>query len=299
MDTDKIRLSDAQVARFRDDGFLVVERLIDPALAARAAARFEPLFRGEYETGIVPDDAAWGEGMGGAAHNRQLSNAWKSDRTIASVALREEIGLWCAQLGGWPGARTHQHDLVWKVPGSREVKMHQDCPYNSWVVPQEFVACWIALTDTSADAGTICYARGSHKWGEFVDMGAEWYGVGDYQGAMRAAAKQAGVEAPEVVPVEVPAGGGAFHSGWTFHGSPANRNAGADRRALATHCCSSQAHFHPERRAHGMGSVFCRYQKFGDDTMEESFFPILWTEDGGRSAFLDDYIRQGSAAGAA
>ena len=29
--------------------------------------------------------------------------------------------------------------------------------------------------------------------------------------------------------------------------------------------------------------------------MDESFFPILWTADGRRTAFLDDYMRQGSA----
>jgi hypothetical protein len=30
--------------------------------------------------------------------------------------------------------------------------------------------------------------------------------------------------------------------------------------------------------------------------MEESFFPILWREDGYRSAFLADYLKRGSTA---
>jgi hypothetical protein len=29
--------------------------------------------------------------------------------------------------------------------------------------------------------------------------------------------------------------------------------------------------------------------------MDESFFPILWTRDGYRTAWLDDYMRGGSA----
>jgi len=33
--------------------------------------------------------------------------------------------------------------------------------------------------------------------------------------------------------------------------------------------------------------------------MDESFFPILWTEAGYRTAFLNDYMRCGSAAAAA
>jgi len=30
--------------------------------------------------------------------------------------------------------------------------------------------------------------------------------------------------------------------------------------------------------------------------MEESFFPILWREDGYRSPFLAEYLKRGSAA---
>ncbi len=293
-----MRLSGEQIARFHEDGFLIVDRLIAPEDAARAATRFEGLFEGEFETGLIPDDVNWGEGVNASRLNRQLSNAWKSDYTIASIALREEIGLWCAQLGGWPGARVHQHDLVWKLPGSLTVKMHQDCPYNLWVTPLEFVACWIALGGTSAAAGTIQYVRGSHRWDHFPAEGATFYGVEDYDVDMRAAAARAGVE-PEVVPVEVPAGGGAFHSGWMWHGSDVGRDATRDRRALATHCCSSEARFASENLTSGMGAVFSRYKRFGDDRMDESFFPILWTEDGRRSPFLDDYMSQGSAHKAA
>jgi hypothetical protein len=32
--------------------------------------------------------------------------------------------------------------------------------------------------------------------------------------------------------------------------------------------------------------------------MDEGFFPILWTQAGHRSTFLDDYLRRGSAAAA-
>ena len=45
-----------QIERFRRDGFLIVDRLIRPEAAARLASRFEPLFRGEFETGLYPDE---------------------------------------------------------------------------------------------------------------------------------------------------------------------------------------------------------------------------------------------------
>ena len=31
-----------------------------------------------------------------------------------------------------------------------------------------------------------------------------------------------------------------------------------------------------------------RYKRIGSDEMDESFFPVLWREDGYRTPFLDD-----------
>ncbi len=57
-----IDLDDTQIAQFRADGYLIVEHIIDPGLAEMAAARFAPLFRGEFETGVLPDEVNWQEG---------------------------------------------------------------------------------------------------------------------------------------------------------------------------------------------------------------------------------------------
>jgi ectoine hydroxylase-related dioxygenase (phytanoyl-CoA dioxygenase family) len=112
----------------------------------------------------------------------------------------------------------------------------------------------------------------------------EFHGPEDPHAELRLAAAAHGVE-PELVPVEVPAGGGAFHSGWTWHGSGVNGSP-APRRSLVAHCMSSEARFHPETT----GYLYSRYKRFGDDTMDESFFPITWRQDGYRSPFLTDYL---------
>ena len=51
---------------------------------------------------------------------------------------------------------------------------------------------------------------------------------------------------------------------------------------------SSEARFDPDTT----GYLYSRYKRFGDDTMDESFFPITWREDGYRSPFLDDYLAE-------
>jgi hypothetical protein len=47
-------LSKAQADRFDSDGFLMVDRIVDEDAVDRAVARYEPLFRGEFETGVRP-----------------------------------------------------------------------------------------------------------------------------------------------------------------------------------------------------------------------------------------------------
>jgi ectoine hydroxylase-related dioxygenase (phytanoyl-CoA dioxygenase family) len=276
-----IDFSDAQIGQFHDDGFLVVERLIDADTVARAAARFAPLFRGEFETGLDPDEWNWREGRDAADLTRQICNGWKSDRTVAGVVLDADVGRLCATLGGWPGARIGQDNLLWKPPGAKPLGFHQDDSYLAWVVPPNYVTCWIALDATSAGGGTLEYARGSHEWGVRPPVG-EFHAPDDYRAPLIDAAERAGVT-PEIVPVEVPAGGAAFHAGGTWHGSDVNRGR-APRRALVAHCISSAARFHPTE----ISPIYSRYKRPGDDTMDESFFPILWTEDGYRTPFLDD-----------
>ncbi len=280
-----VELTEAQVARFHEDGFLVLDRLLDPETAARVAARFEGLFRGEFETGIMPDEWNWREGRDPPDVTRQICNGWKSDRAVARVVLDAAVGRLCAQLAGWPGARIAQDNVLWKPPGAKPLGFHQDDSYIAWVVPPHYVTCWIALDATTAASGTLEYARGSHRW-PLAPPIRQFHAPDDYCEALDRAATEAG-EVPEIVPVEVPAGGGALHDGRTWHGSDRNRGE-TPRRAVVAHCVSSAARFHPRETS----PIYSRYKRAGDAAMDESFFPVLWTRDGGRSAFLEAFLAE-------
>jgi hypothetical protein len=247
------------------------------------------MFRGEFETGLYPDEWNWREGRDRPDLTRQICNGWKSDYTVAGLVLRAEVGRLCAQLAGWPGARLAQDNVIWKPPGARPLGFHQDDSYNGWIDPPHMLTCWIALDDTSAAGGTIEYVRGSHRWPVSPPI-RQFHAPEDYRKELREAAAQVGLS-PELVPVEVPAGGCAFHDGGTWHGSDSNR-ADKPRRSAVAHCMSSAAKFHPTKVSY----IYNRYKRVDDTAMDESFFPILWTQDGRRTAFLDDYMRRGSAA---
>ena len=98
-------LTKEQIDQFNNDGFLVVDNLVDEKTIAQLHTRFDRLFQGEFETGIRPDEVNWQEHDSDPELTRQICNAWKSDRCVAATVLREDLGQALAQLGEWPGTR--------------------------------------------------------------------------------------------------------------------------------------------------------------------------------------------------
>ena len=268
-------------ATFHAGGFVTVESVIDAGLIEPLKERFERLFRGDFETGTAPDEVNWQEGRSDPALARQICNGWKADRLIAAVVLDAGLGEAVAGLAGWPGARIVQDNVIWKPPGARSLGFHRDNAYLSWYTPTEMFSCWIALDDTTAAGGTMELARGSHRWPTGSDTMGEFHAPEDYRATVRAAASAAGVEL-DIAAVEVAAGGGSFHHGWTWHGSGPNRS-GHHRRSLVLHCASSEARFDRAGFGEGNGPIYSRYARLTDDEMDENHFPILWRSDGYRT----------------
>jgi len=271
--------------RFHADGFAVVDRLVGDGVVAALRERFDRLFRGDFETGVPPDEVNWQQGTGDPTLTRQLCNGWKADRLVAAVVLDPALGEALARLAGWPGARIIQDNVLWKPPGARSVGFHRDNAYLPWYRPQEMATCWIALDDTTAAGGTVEFARGSHRWATGAEPPMEFHAPDDHRAPMEQAAAAEGLE-PDVVPAEVLAGGGSFHHGWTWHGSGANRS-DAHRRTLVLHCASSEARFHRPGFGEGNGPIYSRYAHPDDDAMDEVHFPVLWRNDGYRTPDID------------
>ena len=73
------------------------------------------------------------------------------------------------------------------------------------------------------------------------------------------------------MPIEVPAGGAAFHDGWTFHGSPPNERADAERRSIISHMVSTETDVEATAPPH---PVYSRYRRPGERELDEAFFPV-------------------------
>jgi ectoine hydroxylase-related dioxygenase (phytanoyl-CoA dioxygenase family) len=282
-------VTEDQIAKFRQDGLLIVDEIIDPATIAPLHEAYEQLFRGEFETGITPDEVNWQEGKSDPTLTRQICNGWKGNRTVASVVLREDFGRAIARMGGWPGVRIMVDNVLWKPPSTRPLGYHQDSAYLAWYTPSDLLSLWIALDDTTAEGGTLEFVRGSHKWNHSKPEG-EFHGPQEYQKYMRLAAQREGVE-PDIVPVVVKKGGGSFHHGWTWHGS-GNNNSTRPRRSLVLHAMRSDTRYVPAHLGEGVGRIYSRYKRLGDNEIDENYFPVLWREDGYRTPGIERFLQR-------
>ncbi|MGH7897962.1 MAG: phytanoyl-CoA dioxygenase family protein [Candidatus Binatia bacterium] len=270
-----------QVEAFRRDGFLIVEQgLATESALERLRESYLPLFDGEYETGIRPDEVNWVPGRDPEDRTRQLCNAWKSDTVVAAQVLSERIGRLAAQLMGYSGVRILQDNVLWKPPGTKAIGFHQDSSYADYLVPPETVTFWMSLQDTEADAGPLEFVRGSHRWPKSPPQRTQFHAPDDWLAGPRAAAPEG--EELEVIPVVVKAGGGSFHHGLTWHGSAPNRSGSVARMALVSHLIAVEARFHETN----VDVTYSRYRRRGDLSLDESFFPVVWTESGYRTPWL-------------
>lgn len=287
-------LTDADRATFARDGFLVVENALETAAIERLRAVFPRIFKGDFDTGVFPDEWHWREGVSLPDVTRHMANVWKSDLAIANLALSSDLGRMAAGMTGWPGVKLGQDTIWWKPPGTKAGTFHQDTAFLAFLNPARMLTCWFTLDDTRHGAGTIEYVRGSHKW-PIAEIPDDFLSPEDYQQPMRHAAEAAGVSDPDIVPIEAPAGSCVIHAGEIWHGSGVNRSSQDMRRSVGVHMIPENAVFTDR---HG-GYIYRRYQHTGSNRLDESFFPILFSKSGKRTDWIAHYCETGRRQSAA
>jgi len=276
-----------QIAQFQSQGYLVLENLLTPAQVAELSDRFDPLFNTQFETGIYPDEWYGRPGLSQPNATRQMTGMWRCDRTVANYALSGEIARLNATLMGWEGGR-YGLDACWiKPPDAPEVTFHRNNTYASVIDPPSMITCWIALSDCTQAAGTLEIVPGSHRWQCSDQVRFLHAPKDDYRVPLFNAAQEAGVSDPAIMPVELPPGSAVFLHGDLWHGSGRNYSETQTRRSFAVSTLPSDAKFQP--LGVGTGFVFNRYRSVGSLAIHESYFPILWSVEGDRTPFLEQY----------
>lgn len=275
----------AQRGSFARDGFVPQEGVLDPEECVALHGEFDRLFRGDFDTGVYPDEWHWREGISRPGAFREIVNAWKASDAVAAVALDAAIGRRCAELMGWRGARLAQDDVLWKPPGASGVAFHTDGAYISaqfLPVADNSVTVWIALDDADEETGVVEYAAGSHAWPAAAATRASFHdGAGD--APVVAAARAARVEDVAYERRRVARGSAVFHHQDVWHGSGENATPDRPRRALGLHYIRDDATL---RRAPPPDYIYGRYD-LGDGVVRDRFFPRVYSADGAPTPAAD------------
>lgn len=240
------------------------------------------LFRGEFDTGVYPDEWHYREGISLDNVTREICNAWKSSSCIASIVLNEDIGQIVSELMNWDSVRLAQDDVIWKTPleddnsnngdhstcsinkGINTVGFHQDSAYiSTQFLPQEnnSVTVWFALDNIYEESGCLEYAIGSHLWRPILHQieeekcsndsnlpseGFHSLDENSYRNSISVAAARAGIEGNVeqlIQKVPVPMGHAIFHHQDVWHGSGPNLSKSIHRRALVAHYLKGDIEF--------------------------------------------------------
>jgi ectoine hydroxylase-related dioxygenase (phytanoyl-CoA dioxygenase family) len=196
-------LSRVQVERYREEGFVVLGRVLDDAETA-ALRREEERFRLPVAYGGRRNPTLF--------VNVQLCHRSEPVRRVATAGPHVAM---LRQLLGPDVCLTHQQ-FVTKLPDAADARSdipwHQDDGYGRLEPPTD-VTIWIALVDTDETNGCLCVVPRSHRLGLLPHDPA---GVNPL--LREVATPEAGV------PVPLRAGEGVAFGGLTVHGSGPNRS---------------------------------------------------------------------------
>jgi len=210
------------VARYRRDGYLRVDEIVDAAEVARLVALLEPLFVGEIDAGDQRIDL--GDFSAARTEGERIVQVMLPSDFVPELhdspcfARTQAIA---RQLLGDDMARDMEM-LMDKPPFSAtETPWHQDAAYWLPEMPdRRSLSVWIALDPADVENGCMWYVPGSHREPTRTHR---WAGP-------RSATLATDVADGEGVPVPLRPGDCVFHDGHMLHHTAGNTT---DRRRRA------------------------------------------------------------------
>lgn len=159
-----------EIARFDNEGYLIVRQLAPRELCARMTAYAEQALAHEpgaveYEADLHYPGAPPAREAPGGHTVRRLLQVYARHALFRDWAAEPEVTARLAQLLG-PElvlSQAHHNSLMTKQPRySSDTLWHQDIRYWSFEKP-ELVSVWLALGVERADNGALKFLPGSHK----------------------------------------------------------------------------------------------------------------------------------------
>jgi phytanoyl-CoA hydroxylase len=201
-----------QRAAFDRDGFLVLPDVVDPATLAALVEDLDDLEAKVDEFLAAQEDGRFDIAESGAI-TFTLHAVLRSEAARRFARHPGLVGL-CRDLLG-PDVNLYWDQAVYKKPEKpRRFPWHQDTGYT-FVEPQHYLTCWVALTDATVENGCPRVLPAVHREGTLLHRWVDPIGWQCVEG-----------DPPEAVTAEVPAGGVVAFSSLTPHSTGPNATDG-------------------------------------------------------------------------
>jgi phytanoyl-CoA hydroxylase len=195
-------LTAEQKAEFDRDGFVVLHDVVDDDTLTPLIVELDGL-EAEVEGFLATQDEGRFDIAESGAITFTVHAVLRSEAARAFVRHPTLVGLTRDLVG--PDINLYWDQAVYKKPEKpRRFPWHQDTGYT-FVEPQHYLTCWVALTDATTGNGCPWVLPGVHRLGTLRHRRIETIGW------------ECLTEAPGAVPAEVPAGGAVVFSSLTPH----------------------------------------------------------------------------------
>lgn len=225
-------VTEAEIDRFKAEGFLAIEEAFSPEQIADAIAAVEDIIDGKNETfrdkGVLFERGVKEQVLAAPDEERKtfvrkLQKWIGFDERLDHFHVNADLHDVLARIMGEP-AKLYSNQAMQKPAHiGREKPWHQDHAYFNLPMDTEIVSVWIALQEANHENGSMCVIPGSHLEGPVIHFRVRDWQICDTD-----------IARDRVVEVELQPGGILFWHGRLHHGSPANRS-DKSRRSLQIH----------------------------------------------------------------
>ena len=260
------RLTDEQVAFFREEGYLANVRLLTD----------EQVDALNEELTAITDPAHPGNALFYEFHSNESTDPnavlfhslghWRITPGFHDVLWNPAFVMAASQLLGNTSVR-FWHDQLFCKPARHGgvVAWHQDYSYWTRTEPMQHLTCWTGLDDASTENGCVHYIPRSHRWGllDKPELAGDMEGVLDYLTDEQKAAFNP-------VPIEMKRGHATFHHPLTVHGSYENKSERSRRAFVLNVFADGTRSSSDEPLLTGVPPVP------NGETIDGQFFPLLY-----------------------
>jgi ectoine hydroxylase-related dioxygenase (phytanoyl-CoA dioxygenase family) len=224
MEQPSLKLTQDQIDRYQEQGFLAIDAITTPEEVERVSAIIDRLFeeRAGRETGDQ-FDLGGTDDEGRPADLPQILNPSRYAPELAETRMRANAVSVVRQILGPEANVLFEHAIL--KPGARgaPTPWHQDEAYGQEDKEIDLISVWVPLQDTSVEMGCMQFIPGTHEWEvqphHPINHDPRIHGL-----------EIDTVDASQAVACPLPAGGATLHGSRTLHYAGPNTT-GRDRRS--------------------------------------------------------------------